>query len=428
MLRNVKKIWVLVSCAIAVMIIQVLVFNKTLNHSNDDKNLSDIYGNIDFMSNRTDKSKELSELVKEFEAMHPNVNINMELIGDVGEILERKASVGDLPDVTLVPSNIDTKELNKYLLPIDDLGFNENNIYDYISGVGSDGKLYNLSTSFLWKGVIYNKEIFKDLGIDELPDSEAEFFEICSKIKEKGIVPIALNYRQSWIMDMWIDTIPYLYNPKMESRVIEESDDILSQDGEIYKSLNFVRKIYTMGYCEEDIVNYDWPQCKEDIVEGKTAMIIWNSDFINQLVDLGMDKDNLGMFPVPETNTIKVTGDYKMGVSKSTKYPDAAKEFLKFLFEKDRYAKAVNIMSSLKGSENTKEMVDNISKFNIPIVFQENVTTPNGEDNSTHDEYTYLRKNIGLDYSFIQNYITSEDTKKIEEEANEKWKKNKESY
>lgn len=428
MLKKIKKIWILILIALVVMVIQVIAVNKSFIYENEDNNSSEIHGNIDFVSNRTDKSVELNNLIEEFEKMYPNINVNLELIGDVEEILERKAAVGDLPDVTLVPGNIEKKEFNRYFLPIDDLGFNEENVYDYVSGLGSDDSLYTLSTSLLWQGVIYNKDIFKELGINELPKTETEFFEICKKIKENGITPLALNYRQSWIMNMWIDSIPYLYNPKMEDRLIEESKDVFSKDSEIYKSLNFARQIYTLGYCEDDIINYEWRQCKEDIVQGKTAMIIWNSDFINQLTDLGMDRDSLGMFPIPETNSIKVIGDYRIGISNNTKYPDAAKEFLKFLFEKDRYANTVNIMSSLKDNDETKNMISDLDKFNIPIVFQENIAPKAGQDTSIHEEYTFLRKTIGIDYNFIQNYITCDDSLRIEQETNDKWRKYRESY
>lgn len=431
MLKKMKKIWILILFALIVAVIQISIVvkvNKSFIYESEDNNLSELQGNIDFVSNRTDKSLELNNLVKEFEQMYPNIHVNIELIGDVEEILERRAAVGDLPDVTLIPSNIYKKEFNKYFLPIDDLGFNEDNIYDYVSGLGSDGLLYNLSTSFLWQGVIYNKDIFKELGIDVLPKTETEFFNLCKKIKESGRVPVALNYRQSWMMNMWIDSIPYLYNPKMEDILIGESKDVFSEDSEIYKSLNFVRKIYTLGYCEDDIINYEWRQCKEDIVKGKTAMIIWNSDFINQLTDLGMDRNSLGMFPIPETSIIKMNGDYRMGISNNTKYPEEAKEFLKFLFENDRYANAVNIMSSLKGNDETKNVINDLDEFGIPIVFQENVTTKTGQGDSFHDEYIYLRKTIGIDYNFIQNYITCDDPVKIEKDTNDKWRKYRNNY
>ena len=422
MLKNMGKIWVVVLLLVTFLIVQIIALSKGLNYGQDDVVSDELNGEISFVSNRTDKSNELNQLIEEFEKIHPNVHINLELIGDVEEILERKAAVGDLPDVTLIPATIEKKEFSKYFLPIDDLGFNEDNVYNYISGVGSDNLLYSINTSTVWNGVIYNKQIFRKLEINELPKTEKEFFDVCRKIKDNNIVPVALNYRQSWVMNMWIDTVPYLYNDNMDYNLISESKDVLSKDGEIYKALNFAKNIYNYGYCENDILNYDWSQCKEDIINGNTAMIIWNSDFINQLVDLGMDKNDLGMFPIPETNVIKMNGDYRMGISKNTKYPDVAKEFFKFLFENNRYADSVNIMSSLKGNEDTEKMISDLNEFNIPIVFEKDITSQNSEKTALNEKYNYLRKSVGLDYKFIQSYIISNDTRSIEKDMNDKWR------
>ena len=195
-LKNIKRVWIIILLAMIGFAIQIVALSKSLNYDKDDRTQNFLHGNIDFVSNRTDKSDELNELIDEFEKMYPNVHVNLELIGDVEEILERKAAVGDLADVTLVPASIDKREFSNYFLPIDDLGFNGDNIYDYISGLGSDNLLYTLQTSSLWMGVIYNKEIFNNLDIDTYPKTEDEFFNICSKIKNNGIVPVALNYRQ----------------------------------------------------------------------------------------------------------------------------------------------------------------------------------------------------------------------------------------
>ena len=102
-------------------------FNKVQKHYTD-KNEDELQGDISFVSNRTDKSDELNKLIEEFEKIHPNVTVKLELIGDAEEILERKASLGDMADVTLVPSVIQGKEFYKYFLPIDDLGITKKSI------------------------------------------------------------------------------------------------------------------------------------------------------------------------------------------------------------------------------------------------------------------------------------------------------------
>ena len=117
-LKNMGKIWVVVLLLVTFLIVQIIALSKGLNYGRDDVVSDELNGEISFVSNRTDKSNELNQLIEEFEKIHPNVHINLELIGDVEEILERKAAVGDIPDVTLIPATIDKKEFSKYLFII----------------------------------------------------------------------------------------------------------------------------------------------------------------------------------------------------------------------------------------------------------------------------------------------------------------------
>lgn len=423
--KKINKFFVMGIIVSSIFIIYIIGSNKdfTISKNIDEKNRQDPKGEITFVSNRTDKRAELNDLIKEFENIYPKTKVRLDLIGDAEGILERKASVGELPDVTLIPSAIESKEFNKYFLPIDDLGFNENNIYNYNSGVGGDGKLYSVTTSMSWHGIIYNKKIFNDLGITTTPKTEEEFWKLCNEIEANGIVPVALNYKQSWVMNMWLDNIPYLYNTYMEEDILTKSKDILGRNSEVYKALNFIRQIYKKGYCEEDLLNYDWTQCKNDIVTGKVVMTIWTSDFIKQLEEKGMSKDDVGIFPIPSTNEIKLVGDYKIGISDNTKYPEVAKEFLKFLFEEDRYATAVNIMSNRKNNEDTTKFIDQLNNFDIPVKFQEDILIKQTDNEARmHNKFYSLKKKVGIDYEFVQKYIISRDTDALRKETNEEWK------
>jgi len=427
--KKYKKIIEFIGVILLIVITVIIVataLNKGKNSEVDETNLEELKGNISFVSNRTDKGNELRLLINEFEKLHPKVKVDLELIGNAEEILQRKAAVGELPDVTLVPSAINSSEYKNYFLPIDELGFNDDNIYNYSVGVSDDGKLYNLTTSICWQGVIYNKQIFKDANITEMPKTKEEFFKVCEKIKSRGITPIALNYMQPWVMNMWLDVIPYLLDTQLEENMIIKSKDILNNESAVYNSLEFARGIASNGYCEKDLLNYDWQQCKNDIKDGKTAMIVWNSDFQYQLEDMGMSKDDIGMFPIPDSEIINVVGDYRYAVSKNTEETQVSKAFLKFIFEQDRYAKAVNIMSIRKDSHENIGMIKELEQFNVPITIQADITkNQTSQEMDIHNEYYNLRKSIGLNSKFVQEYITSSDTKSIIVDTNEKWKQYK---
>lgn len=416
---------VLILLMILIIIIYSILYSK-LCTNDAKKEASMLSGNITFVSNRTDKRLELNELISQFEEINPNVKVKLELIGDAEEILDRKSSVGELPDVTLVPSTLSQNHYQDYFLSIDDLGFSKEDVYNYYLGTGDDESLYALSTSLSWFGVIYNKRIFEECGIEKIPTTNEELFASCEKIKENNIVPMVLNYKQSWIMNTWIEDIPKLLNPDFEDNIISNKYKILDENSELYKSLNLAKNIYDNEYCEKDILNYDWTQCKNDIVDGKIAMIIWNSDFRYQLQDMGMDEEELGMFPIPYTTKIQIGGDYKIAISKTTEHEKEAKAFLKFLFEDDRYAKAVNIMSTLKESNRSINFFNNLKSFNVPVEFQGDIIIKESEEEKrNHEKYKFLKNNLNINYTFVQQYITSEDTKRLREKINEEYEDGK---
>ena len=414
-------IFLLILLLLAVPVVGAKLFLKEINLGTNDE--EELKGDITFVSNRTDKRDEIEALINEFEELNPKVNVELELIGDAETILQRKASVGELPDVTLVPSNISKNEYANYFLTIDDLGFNDNNIYNYDMGLGSDSRLYCLNSSITWQGIIYNKEIFQKANIEKLPTTIEELFQTKKKIKALGVTPIAINYRQSWTMNLWVDIIPHLFDNNFSRDTVQGNKTILNSDSGMYKSLNLAREIVKRGYCEEDLLNYDWQQFKNDMNDGKIAMTVWNSDFINQLEDMGMDKDDIGMFPIPETKIIKIYGDYKFAVSKKSDNPEVAKEFLKYIFEESRYAKAVNNISPLKEEIDSKDNFESMKEYGIPVEFYADfVRKQSVYDAKLEEEYLRLKNINGLDGSFVQKYITEDNIDNLINETENKWK------
>lgn len=382
----------------------------------------ELEGSITFVSNRTDKKENIEKIIEEFRLLNPKVNIELELLGDASTILYKRALVGELPDITLVPGGINVTDYNKYFLPIDDLGFDRDNIYNYEVGLSNDGHLYAVTTSLNWNGFIYNKNLFNEAKIDKLPSTLEEFFDACEKLKAIGVVPIALNYKQGWLMDKWIDFVPYVIDDKIESKIIYDNIDILDDNSSVFKSINFVRDIVQNKYCEEELLSYEWKNCKEDIRDGSVAMFLGNSDFKYQLEDVGMNIDDIGMFPFMGSDKISVYGDYSIGISKETKSPEVAKAFLKFLFENDRYANAVDILSPLKNSENNKKFFEELNKLNLPLdIYSENVKENNNSVNNIHEYYDILRKNVELDSSFVQLYSICNNPEEIRKNINYKW-------
>lgn len=414
---------------VILILLMVILVNSLASKNNIVSNKESVTGEISFVSNRVDKANEIRILIEEFNEIYPDIKVKYELIGNVEEILKRKAAVGELYDVTLVPTGIMTMELKNYFLPIDDLNFTEEKIYNYNMGKGDDGKLYSLNTSVNWSGVIYNKELFRKANIEKVPESKEDFFEACEKLKNIGVTPVALNLKESWILDNWTDIYPYNLDSNLLEEIVDDNIEILDAESGVNKSLFFIREIVTNGYCESDLFNYQWEKCKTDMVEGKVAMVIWNSALVNQLIDLGINKADIGMFPIPESENIIVKGDYRFAISKKTKYPEAAKLFLKYLFEDNRYAKAVNIMFPIKNSVDTEEFFKNIKSYDLEIIIAEEYENKESDVNQYRkDVYNNTKKDFALDANFVRKFIMEENIDDLITDSNLIWANLLEEY
>ena len=126
----------------------------------------------------------------------------------------------------------------------------------------------------------------------EIPKTINELFDVCEKVKALNVTPLAINYRQQWTMDLWVDVIPHLIDNDLPINSTKGYNNILDSESGMYKSLNLVREIVKRGYAEKDLFNYDWQQFKNDMSEGKIEMAIWNSDFIYK------NKRNISSFSV----------------------------------------------------------------------------------------------------------------------------------
>ena len=415
-----KKIAVILGIIVTTILLTVLY--KGNGDSSLAKVEKELEGTITFVSNRIDKKDELNELIQEFEEIHPKVKVNLELLGDAENILRRKLALGELADVTLVPSVISNSEYSQHFLPLDELGFNDDNIYNYYSGLGSDGSLYTLTTSLKWLGIVYNKIVFEKAGITNIPTTIPAFMESCERIKNIGVTPIALNYTESWAIGVWIDEIPYVLDKDLEYDIMVNSKEVLSSDTGTYKSLKLVSNIIDNKYCEEDLFDYSWERCKNDFVDGNVAMIPFSSNLRYQFEDMGMNKADVGMFPIPESEEVSITGDYRLAVSKNTQYPEISKEFIKFLFEENRYANAVNIFPTLKNEEENVEIINELQNFNVSVQIHENIVKAKDEDGvKEHDKYHSLKKRIGMNVEFLQEYLMSDDREGLINSINEKW-------
>jgi raffinose/stachyose/melibiose transport system substrate-binding protein len=145
----------------------------------------------------------------EFTAMHPNVTIKIEQIQN--EDLQRTRiptalQSGDAPDLFQQwgGGEMIAQADAGYLMDLTDL------VADDVTRLGGtvapwqyDGKTYGLPFQFGVEGIWYRKSLFEQAGISGTPTTMDELNADVQKLKDAGIIPIAVGAADKWPAAHW---------------------------------------------------------------------------------------------------------------------------------------------------------------------------------------------------------------------------------
>lgn len=93
----------------------------------------------------------------------------------------------------MIPA-VDKSELGNYFLSYGSLDDVKKEV-KYATDKAYDNKVYGIASTGNASGIVYNKKVFKDAGIDKLPTTPDEFISDLKAIKEKTkAIPLYTNY------------------------------------------------------------------------------------------------------------------------------------------------------------------------------------------------------------------------------------------
>ena len=103
------------------------------------------------------------------------------------------------------------------------------------------------------------------------PRSWSEFFALCGKLQDAGIVPIALG-EQDWQIATLLETVQMAQGADFYRSCFVERDAAVSGGAKMAEALDVFRRM--KPYCSEDKAGRDWNLATGDVVNGRAAMQI----------------------------------------------------------------------------------------------------------------------------------------------------------
>ena len=146
----------------------------------------------------------INELLEEYKNVAPGVTINYETTqNDYPTLLKAKLNSGEVPDIF---SSTSGKEIDTYLEYSYDLSEEpimstmDPAVAAAMSSTENGGTgCYGFAIKGNYFGVLYNKDIFEQAGIDKFPETVTELKDAAEKISALGIKPFTTGFAEWWV-------------------------------------------------------------------------------------------------------------------------------------------------------------------------------------------------------------------------------------
>ncbi len=282
---------------------------------------------------------QLQEMIKEFEAEHPNIKVKLETVGggaDYGAALKAKFASGEEPDIF---NNGGFKELELWQEKLADLSGEP--WVEHVLPIGKvpmtaeDGKLYGMPVNLEGYGFVYNKDLFEKAGIKEAPKTIDELKDASKKLEKAGITPFSAGYGEWWVIGQHLLNIPFAQQDDPEAFIAglyDGSEKIVGNE----KFKQFKEVLDTeLKYANDNPLTTDYNTQVTLFASGETAMLQQGNWTENMITEINPDI-NMGFLPIPisndeSANSLPVGVPNNWVLNKNSEHLKEAKTFLNWM-------------------------------------------------------------------------------------------------
>lgn len=385
---------------------------------------------LEVFQGKVEVSEQFQALADQYTEENPNVSIEITSVGggsDYLGTLKSKFSSGDEPQIFSVAAPTETDEFGQYLADVSDTEAASQAIDGTLDAVTEGEEIKGLPFNLEGYGLIYNKNVFEEAGINaeeilSYEDLEEAVETLDSQKESLGIEEVfAFPGQELWVPGN------HLSNTYLASDFNEDPLEAYSAETvEFGKGDEFQRMLdLQVEYSIQPTLNLNYSQQVEEYFAQQQVAIIqqgnWVYPSINQL-DPEFAENGIGMMPLPVEGS---EGELPVGVpnywgvnnNSDEETIQAAKDFLDYMYT----------------SEEGKDAV--LNEFNF-IPAYEGYDTEQIADPLSQDIYSYVEADNVINWVFlgypgawgddlgssVQKYLSDEITwEEVEEEATQAW-------
>ncbi len=326
-------------------------------------------------------------LVADFGEMHPDLNIELEVVdrdGWKGQI--RNALTANPPDViNWYAANRMGPYVNAGLFEdVSDLWGDIEGLDAVKGALTIDDKQWGVPYTYYNWGLYYREDIFAELGLEE-PETFEQEIANCQVIINSGRSCYAIGTKFLWTAGGWFDYMNMRTNG-FDFHMQLAQGEVEWTDQRVRDTFANWRKLIDMGAFLPDHQNYSWQEALPFMVNGEATAYLIGNFAVAPMREAGLTDDQIDFYQFPTiTEGIPQGEDAPIDtfhIPSGASNKEAAREFLKFVTTADVQTKInagdalgqlpVNAASSVDDDEFLNqgfEMLTNNAKGGIAQFF-----------------------------------------------------------
>jgi raffinose/stachyose/melibiose transport system substrate-binding protein len=293
----------------------------------------------------------LDEYAERFTEANPGITVEFEGITDYEGEVRTRMNTDDYGDVLGIVGSVTPQQLPDFFEPLGSLD-ELSETYRFLNDKSYEGMAYGIPVNGNTNGFVYNKRVWEEAGVTDLPTTPEEFLDDLQAIEDTtDAIPLYTNYAAGWTVTQWeahrgeISADPDYVNSLVET----DAPWTEGSDHHVIDSLLW--DVVEQGLTEEDPTTTDWEASKGMLGRGEVATMVLGSWAISQMQDAADDPADIGYMPFPYQVDgrwhASVGGDFNQAINVNSEHKEEARAWIDWFNAESGYAESQGGLSPL---------------------------------------------------------------------------------